>query len=138
MIGLDQTHPACSKARSSPDKMPPPSSPDNTLPADYRTWSTASVLNGHTSGRRSSDRHAPRPRTHPHPRLHAQSQSQSQSQQEPKPQPQSNAQFERRLNSKKELQGGMTGRWLKEDPKRDARKDYARALAVLQKPKVDT
>jgi hypothetical protein len=41
--------------------------------------------------------------------------------------------FERRLNSKKDLKGGMTGRWLKEDSKRDSKREYVRALAVLQR-----
>ena len=87
----------------------PPSNPLNCLPTDYRAWTTAAVpsipsVSGITH-------------TAEYP--------------VPPPQPSSHAQFERRLSSKKDLKGGMTQRWLKEDPRKDARRDVRKALAVL-------
>ncbi|KAJ9609398.1 hypothetical protein H2200_005725 [Cladophialophora chaetospira] len=98
----------------------PPSSSHNmpSLSADYRAWSTAVAPSARApsiSGR-TSTAEDPVPRPQPAPQR----------------QSMSHAQFEHRLSSKKDLKGGMTQRWLKEDACKDARKDLMKALAVLE------
>lgn len=86
--------------------MPPSAPPTGITSAELRAWSNASVISGFSC--------------EPRDQIVLSGASPSA------------IHFQRQLGAKKDLKGGMTTRWLKEDPRKDTRKAYSKALAVLE------